>query len=60
MFYFANENVERVRLKLKFLASWVAYTSLTNMFDVFAIALYYVFKATPPFTDRPTSVEERL
>ena len=57
MFYFANENAERIRLKLESLAS-LAVRTLTNMYDVFAITLHYVFKATTPFAD--TLVKKRL
>ena len=35
-----------------------SWTSITNMFDVFAITLYYVFKAMTPFAD--TLFKERL
>jgi len=35
-----------------------SYTYLTNMLDMSAITLHYVFKATPPYTD--TSVKKRL
>jgi len=55
MFYFANENAERVRLQI---SSIIDRPLLANMFDVFAITRYYIFKATRPFAD--TLVKECL